>query len=152
MGVLALPLILSVVGDLCGGITTDFLVRRFGLRIGRSSIGIAGNLIAGIAMIAAGCFQHPQIAVFLVATSVAATMFTLGATWGTCLDVGGAHVGVVSAAMNTFGQIGSVFGPPVVTTLLAHYGDWNAPLLAIGGTFLVGSLCWCFIDAEKRIF
>jgi sugar phosphate permease len=40
LGVLAgLPLSLSVLADLFGGLTTDRLRRRFGLRIGRASVG-----------------------------------------------------------------------------------------------------------------
>jgi hypothetical protein len=54
--------------------------------------------------------------------------------------------------MNTAGQVGSFFCPPLVTALLAHYGDWNAPVVAIGGLFLFGALCWCVIDPRDRVF
>jgi ACS family glucarate transporter-like MFS transporter len=147
-----LPLILSVAGDLFGGVATDWGVRRFGLRFGRAVIGGLGNLSAGVCMIGATFIHDPHVAIALISVAVASTMFTLGATWGTCLDIGGRHVGVVSAAMNTAGQIGSFFCPPLVTALLAHYGDWNAPVLAIGGLFLGGALCWCFIDPRDRVF
>ncbi len=147
-----LPLIVSVLGDLFGGVATDRAVRRFGLRIGRAGVAGLGNLLAGIAMIGAAFAHHPLVAIGLISLAVASTMFTLGATWCTCLDIGGRHVGVVSAAMNTAGQIGSFFCPPLVTALLAHYGDWNAPVLAIGGLFLFGALCWCVIDPRDRVF
>ena len=53
LGVLAgLPLILSAVADLVGGLTTDRLSARFGLRVGRCGIGGASLLVAGVAMIA----------------------------------------------------------------------------------------------------
>ena len=47
-------------------------------------------------------------------------MFTLAPAWGTCQDIGGNHAGVVSAAMNTSGQIGSILSPLMVTFLLAR--------------------------------
>jgi MFS family permease len=147
-----LPLMVSVAGDLFGGVATDWAVRRFGLRIGRAGVSGLGNLVAGISMIGAAFAHDPHLAIGLISLAVASTMFTLGATWGTCLDIGGRHVGVVSAAMNTAGQIGSFFCPPLVTAMLAYYGDWNAPVLAIGGLFLVGALCWCLIDARDRVF
>ena len=103
-------------------------------------------------MIAATRTHDPHLAIGLISLAVAATMFTLGATWGTCLDIGGPHVGVVSAAMNTAGQIGSFFSPLLVTWLLAKYGDWNVPVLAIGGLFLAGAACWCVIDPRDRVF
>lgn len=147
-----LPLIVSVAGDLFGGVATDWGVRRFGLRLGRAGVSGLGNLLAGISMIGAAFAHDPHVAIGLISLAVAATMFTLGATWGTCLDIGGRHVGVVSAAMNTAGQIGSFFCPPLVTAMLAYYGDWNAPVLAIGGLFLLGALCWCVIDPRDRVF
>jgi MFS family permease len=79
-------------------------------------------------------------------------MFTLGAAWSTCLDIGGRHAGVVSAAMNTSGQIGSVFSPLMVTFLLTRLGDWNMPLFVMGGLFLMGAVCWSFINPHQRIF
>lgn len=80
-----------------------------------------------------------EVGAWSVATSVAASMFTLGAAWGTVIDIGGNHTGVVGAAMNTSGQIGSIISPLLVTWLQKTY-DWNAPLLAIGGVYLMGSL------------
>lgn len=147
-----LPLILAVIGDLFGGAATDWANRRFGLRWGRAGVSGLGNTLAGIAMIGAALVPHPVAAIALISLAVSATMFTLGATWGTCLDIGGRHVGVVSAAMNTAGQVGSFFSPLMVTYLLKRSGDWNTPVLAIGGLFLAGALCWAFIDPRQRVF
>ena len=96
--------------------------------------------------------HDPYIAIALISLAVTLTMFTLGATWGTCLDIGGAHVGVVSAAMNTCGQIGSIVSPPLITWLLARTGDWNFPVLRIGAIFLLGAACWLVIDPRDRVF
>jgi MFS transporter, ACS family, glucarate transporter len=147
-----LPLIAAVGGDLSGGVATDWVTRRFGLRWGRGAVAGLGNTLAGVGMIGAAFVPHPVAAIGLISLSVMATMFTLGATWGTCLDIGGQHVGVVSAAMNTAGQVGSFFTPMVVTYLLARFGDWNAPVLAIGVVFLVGAGCWLVIDPRDRVF
>ena len=147
-----LPLIFSVLGDVFGGVATDWAVRRFGLRLGRAGVAGLGNLVAGLAMLGAAVVHDPHAAIGLISLSVACTMFTLGATWSTCLDIGGRHVGVVSAAMNTSGQIGSFFCPLLVTSLLARFGDWNVPVMVIGGLFLGGALCWCLVDPRDRVF
>ncbi len=147
-----LPLMCAVVGALSGGVLTDWATRRFGLRIGRAGVAGVGNTIAGLAMMSATVVPHPIAAIGLISLAVMATMATLGATWGTCLDIGGRHVGVVGAAMNTAGQVGGFFTPPVVTWLLARYGDWNAPVLAIGGIFLLGAACWLLVDPRERVF
>lgn len=146
-----LPLILSVVGDLCGGIATDTVTRIFGLRIGRTAVGAVAYSVAGIAMLFATSVSQPQLAAWSIALALAASMFTLGAAWSTCIDIGGKHTGVVGAAMNTSGQIGSIISPLIVVWLQKSY-DWNAPILAIGGLFLMGAVAWLFIHPEQRIF
>jgi len=146
-----LPLILSVAGDLLGGMTTDFLSARFGLRLGRCVLGAVAYVMAGSCMILAPFCQRGELAALLISLSVAASMFTLGAAWGTCLDIGGDNAGVVSAMMNTSGQIGSFLSPLVVTALLGWSGNWNLPLRVMGGLFLFGALCWCVINPIKRV-
>lgn len=146
-----LPLILSVAGDLCGGVTTDAVTRRFGLRVGRTVVGAAACLVAGAAMMLATTSTQPQLAAWLIAIALAASMFTLGAAWSTCIDIGGRHTGVIGAAMNTSGQIGGIISPLLVVWLQKHY-DWNAPLLCIGGLFLMGAVAWLLINPNKKVF
>ena len=146
-----LPLLVAIAGDLLGGTATDWATRRFGLRFGRAGISGLGNLFAGTAMIGAAFAPNPYLAIGLISLAVAATMFTLAATWATCLDIGGAHVGVVSAAMNTTGQLGAVGGPLMVTWLLQRFGDWNAPVVAIGCLLMAGAGCWCRINPRDRV-
>ena len=60
LGIFAgMPLTLSVLGDLFGGVTTDRLTRRFGLRIGRSGLGAVAYALSGVAMLAAAATAHP---------------------------------------------------------------------------------------------
>lgn len=147
-----LPLILSVAGDLSGGFMTDWVTRRFGLRAGRCAVGAFAYVLAGCAMVFAGFTHSPMLAATMIALAVAASMFTLGSAWSTCLDIGGNHAGVISAAMNTSGALSSVASPLLVTWLLHLTGDWNTPLYVMGGLFLMGALCWCFINPHKRVF
>jgi len=147
-----LPLLLAVAGDLFGGVATDATTRRWGLRVGRAGVGGAAYVVAGGAMIAAGLTASPVAAAWLIAVAVGASMFILAAAWSVCLDIGGRNAAVVSAAMNTAGQVGSVFSPLLVTFLLGQLGDWNAPLFVMGGLFLVGAASWALIDPRQRIF
>src|SRR5205085_9792408 len=89
-----LPLLLSVFGDISGGAITDFMTRRFGLRIGRCSVSMAGYAVAGVAMVASVWSTSPSIAATLIAVAVAASMFTLSSSWAACMDIGGGHTGL----------------------------------------------------------
>jgi len=153
LGVMAgLPLVASAIGDLFGGVVTDRLSKRYGLRVGRAGVGAAGYAIAMVAMFGGAMVQDPVTAAILIAVAVAACMFTLGAAWGVCIDIGGNHSGVVSAAMNTAGQVGGFLCPMVVTALVEHYKLWSAPIYVMAGLFFLGAIAWLTIDPRKRVF
>ena len=146
------PMFLSAIGDLFGGVATDGLSKRFGLRIGRAGLGAVAYALAAIAMFLAAAASNPYAAVALFAFAFAAVMFTLGAAWGTCLDIGGRHTAVVGATMNTAGQLGSIASPHITTFAKNHLGGWDAPIYVIAGLFLIGAVSWCFIDPRKPVF
>ena len=147
-----LPLTLSVAGDFLGGITSDRLSGRYGLRVGRSALGAVAYAFAAGAMFVAATSNRPVPAVLALSLAVAAVMFTLGAAWGTVLDIGGRQTGVVGALMNTAGNTGAIFSPIVAVYAKNHLGGWDAPLYLIAGLFAVGAACWCLIDPRDRVF
>lgn len=147
-----LPLLVSVPSDLFGGVVTDRLSVRFGLRTGRCLVGAIAYLISAFALIAAGASSSPIMAAVLISIATAACMFTLGAAWGTCSEVGRNHIGVVGAMMNTAGQIASLLCPPLVAYSVVWFGSWSFPLYVMGGLFLVGAGCWLVIDPTRPVF
>ncbi len=146
-----LPLMMSVAADLLGGPTTDWAVRRFGPRWGRAGVGFASYVVAGGTVALAALAEDAWLAATLFALGMAANMFLLGSAWATCQDIGGGHAGVVSATMNTAGQIGAMTCPLLVIYVKDNYG-WNTDLKLIGLSFLLASLCWFFIDPRKKVF
>ncbi len=145
-----LPLLMSVVADLTGGFTTDYLVRRFGLRIGRSAVGVCGYAVAALAMLAAAYSGSYFFSAVLIAVAAASSMFTLAASWAACIDLGGPSSGVVSAAMNTTGQIGSVLSPIVLALLVQHFNNWSLPLYLMAALYAISSVCWMFVNSTPR--
>jgi MFS family permease len=146
-----LPLLLSVFGDIAGGAVTDFMVRRFGLRLGRSGVAVIGYAVAGAAMLGSVLSSTPAMAASLIAAAVAASMFTLSASWATCIDIGAEHTAVLSAAMNTTGQIGSILSPVVTGWVVTHFSNWQTPLLIMGGLYVVSAILWTLVDPRKRL-
>lgn len=146
-----LPLLLSVLADFFGGLTTDRLSRRYGLRVGRCAVGGASLLAAGLFLIAGTAARDPLVAVALISIGAASSNFLLGAAWSTCSDIAGEHAGTVSACMNTAGQIGGILSPVVIALIVDRYGSWNAPLYLMGALYLGGALCWLFVEPRRAI-
>ena len=147
-----LPLIVSVPGDLAGGIVSDRLVARYGLRWGRCGLGAIAYSIAGVALLAAGASSSPATAATLIALATGLTMFTLGAAWGTVMEVGRNHVAVVGATMNSAGNLAAMLNPLIVAYSVQWLGSWNVPLYLMGVLFLVGAGCWMVIDPARAVF
>jgi ACS family glucarate transporter-like MFS transporter len=145
-----LPLVFSVLADLFGGITTDRLTKRFGLRIGRATVGAGALLAAGGFLVAGTSTANPYSSALFIALGGAAANFMLPAAWGSCIDLGGPHAGTLSGAMNTSGQIGGVLSPMIVGLCVQWFGSWSAPLYLTAGLYVVGAICWAWIDPSRR--
>ena len=147
-----LPLIVSMPGDLLGGLVTDRLASRYGLRVGRCGLGAAAYVIAGLALLFAAASSTPIVAATLIALATGMTMFTLGAAWGTVIEVGRNHVGVVGATMNSVGNLAAMLNPLIVAYSVQWFGSWNLPLYLMGSLFLLGACCWTLVDPTRPVF
>jgi MFS family permease len=145
-----LPLIFSSVADVFGGVTTDALTKRFGLRIGRCAVGGAALAAAGLFTLSATIAPSAVVAAILIALGGASSNFLLGAAWSTCIDIGRSRSGALSGAMNTSGQIGAILSPILVGLVVEHFG-WEAPPYLTGPLFLMGSLCWLLVDPTRPV-
>jgi MFS family permease len=146
-----LPLILSVAADLLGGLTTDAISRRHGLRWGRCGVGGAALAIAGLAILGSAASQNPLLSALLIGVAGASSNFLLGASWGVCVDIAGRHAGVVTGCMNTAGQIGGTLSPIIVALTFNHFKTWSAPLILTGLLYLAGAACWVAVDPSDRV-
>jgi MFS transporter, ACS family, glucarate transporter len=147
-----LPLLVSIPGDLLGGWLTDRLSIRYGLRLGRCGLGAVAYVAVGLCLIAAGHASSPVLAAVLIAAGTGLTMFTLGAAWGTAIEIGGNHVGVVGGTMNSVGNLIAMLNPLIVAYSVEWFASWDVPLYVMGGLFLIGAACWMVIDPRRPVF
>src|SRR4029077_7308398 len=114
-------------------------------------VSVVGYAVAAAAMFAAVYAATPVMAATLIAVAVAASMFTLSASWAACMDIGAEHTAVLSAAMNTTGQIGSILSPVVTGWVVTRFSNWQTPLVIMGGLYVVSSILWTLVDPRKRL-
>lgn len=150
--VASLPLFLSIATQFLGGFWSDRVTASSGLRRGRRTPGIFGYSFAAIFIVAASLVAAPVAAAVLIALAAATCMLTTAPAWSTCVDIGRENSAVVGATMNTAGQIAAILSAPIVGYSVKWFGNWNVPFWLLGALFVMGAVCWVFIDPQRPVF
>ena len=147
----AVPFIMSMIGNITGGYLTDKISAKYGLKVGRKALGTSSLAISAVCMFLAA-FIPGKMAVF-VFLSLCFGIFDLmlPSAWALCIDLGKQHAGAISGAMNTFGNIGGFFCGILFGYLVQASGNYNLPLYMIAGMLLISALLFSFINPTKPI-
>ncbi len=148
----SLPLLAGTFGDLLGGVSSDFWLKRTGnLKMARRGVAVTGFLIAAAGIIPATLTTDSVLSVYFSCIAFFGLELTVGVSWALPLDIGGDFAGSASAVMNTCGNIGGAISPLLLAYLVRGYG-WNIPFLVAAALCLVAAALFCKIDAGKQIF
>ena len=149
-GIAGLILLTGAAGSLAGGRFTDYLVRTYGLGIGRR-IGVVTLPLSGLILFAAARTQSPAAAAVMLAATLGVADLCLSACWSICHDVGGDRAGTVTGAMNTFGNIGGALSPLVVGYAVQWWSSWTLPFVITAGVYVLGGVLTALIDPTKKL-
>ncbi|MBZ2186592.1 MAG: MFS transporter [Bryobacter sp.] len=145
-----LPMFIAALASLCGGMATDYVAKRMGLVWGRAGVAGSAYCVSMTAMYFAANAPEAQTAASLIALSYGSSMFTLGAAFSLCIEFGKENSAVMTATMNTAGQVGGFLSPIVLAKLVTAYGDWNLPLYVMVGLYGMAVLNWVIIGRQVR--
>lgn len=147
----AVPFVMSMIGNITGGYLTDKLTKKYGLKIGRKALGTTSLAISAICMFLAA-FIPGKMAVFIF-LSLCFGIFDLmlPSAWALCIDLGKKHAGSISGAMNTFGNIGGFCCGILFGYLVQTSGNYNLPLYMISIMLIISAILFAFINPTKPI-
>jgi MFS family permease len=165
-----LPLLFGSMACLVGGFLTDWFIKRTGNRKwGRRLFGMIGHGLCAACYFAAIAMTSPWLFILSIALAAFWNDITMGASWASCLDIGGRFSGIVSGCMNTVGNLGGALAN-VITGLvlfLFTYGidkntqpqlhfaatqpAWTLNFALFGGVYVVAVVCWAFFDSTKPV-
>lgn len=143
-------LLSGAIGTYIGGRLTDGLAKSRGLKFGRS-INVVTLPIAGLLLVAAALNQNPLTSAILLAATLGIADLGVSSCWSICHDVGGKNAGVVTGAMNTFGNIGGAISPLVVGYAIDWWSSWTIPFFITAGVYFFGAMCTLLVNPHKKI-
>ena len=147
-----LPFIFGACGNLIGGFSSDLLVKKYGLKIGRCVIGTAGLALSGVFMLAATQVASKELAVLFLAFGYGSMDCMLPVSWAVCMDVGKKYAGTMSGSMNMAGQVGSFASSVLFGYLVTWFGgDYNKALIPLASMLLVSAGLFTLIDPTEQL-
>ncbi len=133
-----------------GGWVTDRLAAAYGVRKGRSAVGMTGMLLSGTVIALGATVDSAWIAILCLSLGAGWLYFTVGAYWASTADLSKAHAGTLSGLMNTGANLGGSLSP-TLTPWLAEQWGWPVSLGVAALIAILGGLMWLKIDPGKGL-
>ena len=147
----SLPAWVSLVSLLGGGYLSDRLARRRSLRVARSAVGATGLIISGVCLALATVTRDNTVAVGLLTVGGGAMGMMIPVSWSICVDLAREHVGAVSGAMNTAGQVGSLISSVAFGYLVEWTGSYDRALMPLAAALIVSGCLFASIDPAREL-
>jgi ACS family glucarate transporter-like MFS transporter len=145
-----LPFIAMATGSTVGGRISDILTRRYGNRIGRCGVAVAGIALAAVFIASGTQVESARLASIVLAGGAGTLYLAQSSFWSVTADMAGASAGSVSSVMNMGGQIGGIVTASL-TPLIAHQFSWTASFLVAAALCAAGSLAWLVVDPDVEL-
>jgi len=149
----SLPLLLGGIGCIVGARLIPRVARALGsVKLARRIVSIVGFAGASASIFAFVQVADPVKAMLLLGLAGFFNDFVMPACWAGCMDIGGRYSGTVSGTMNMVGNIGGALSPLIVGYILTWSpGNWELTFHVSSAIYLLGGVCWLFIDAETPL-
>jgi ACS family glucarate transporter-like MFS transporter len=145
-----LPFLSMTVCCLGGGVLSDRLTERHGLRVGRC--GLAAASLAGTALflVVGSQVQNPQLAGLILAGGAGALYISQSSFWSVSVDIAGDNSGVFSSIINMGGQIGGAVTASLTPWIAQRYG-WTTSFAIAAVLALFSAACWLTVHPERPL-
>lgn len=148
---IAVPFVMSMIGNISGGYLTDKLSAKYGLKVGRKALGSSSLIISAIFMFLAAFIPGKMQVFIFLSLAFGIIDLMLPSAWALCIDLGKKYSGAVSGAMNTAGNLGGFVCSLIFGYVVSATGNYNLPLYIIAGMLVISAIIFMFIDPTKQI-
>jgi MFS family permease len=148
----SLPLLLGGIGSMVSAQVIPRVARSTGIVLARRIVAMVGFVGAAASIFTFLQISDPVQAMFLLGLAGFFNDFVMPACWAGCMDIGGRYSGTVSGTMNMVGNIGGALSPVAIAYILTWTNNnWTLTFYVSSGIYLLGGLCWLFIDAHTPL-
>lgn len=138
-------MIAMAVGMAVGGLLTDQLSRRIGVRWGCRSIAMSGMLLSAAFAWFGVAAKDPNDVILLFSLALGALGMCEGVFWTSAPALEPAKGGIACAFLNTIGNAGGILAPVFTPWIGTNYG-WPAAIGVACCTSVLGAVLWLWID------
>jgi len=144
-----LPLFCGGLGNPAGVWLTAWMVRKTGdVAQTRKTIAYVGFTGAAGFLVLSTWVHDPLLAMVAVGLASFSNDLVMPGAWAAAMDVGGAHAGSLSGAMNMWGNIGGAISPLAIGYMLKWTdNNWNLTFYVSAAIYVLGIVCWRFLDS-----
>ncbi len=145
-----LPFLSMTVGSLVGGVLSDRLTHRYGLKVGRCTLAAVALAITAVFLVVGSQVHNPQLAGFILAGGAGALYFSQSSFWSVSADIAGGSSGVFSSMVNMGGQIGAAITASLTPWIAQRFG-WTSSFSVAAALAIIGALCWMTVHPERPL-
>lgn len=147
-----MPGIASMLGGWCGGLFSDWLVRRGTPITTARKIPLVGGLLGTSVIAVAVLAPSVWTALGALSASYFCSTFAAASVWALPADVAPtpAHVGSIAGIQNTAANLAGIVSPLLIGVLTGLTSSFTLPLLIAGGVAVTGALVYAFLLPRVR--
>jgi MFS transporter, ACS family, glucarate transporter len=145
-----LPFLSMTVCCFVGGILSDGLTRRFGLRAGRCWLAAVSQVFTALFLLLGSQVHNPALAGSILAGGAGALYISQSSFWSVSVDIAGPSTGVFSSMVNMGGQIGGAATASLTPWIAQHYG-WTNSFAVAAALAILSALCWVTVHPERPL-
>lgn len=143
-----LPFIAMTIGCLGGGVVSDWIAARFGLRMGRCLLPALSLAVTAVLLVVGSRAHSAAAAGVILACGAGVLYIAQSGFWAVAADVAGENAGVVSGMMNMGGQIGGACTASLTPLIAAHFG-WEMSFVTAAALAVIGAVAWTTINPNR---
>jgi ACS family glucarate transporter-like MFS transporter len=145
-----LPFLCMTVCSLLGGVLSDLLTHRFGLRVGRCTLAAVSLAGSAVFLVLGSQVANPDAAGLLLAGGAGALYFSQSSFWSVSADIAGRSSGVFSSVVNMGGQIGGAVTASLTPWIAQRFG-WTSSFALAAVLAIIGALSWLTVHPERPL-